>query len=295
MFDISDTLSRLYYLGTEGFYRLGDRLDRRRQTLRKRRIVDRYRDSPNYLNVGGGQFVRDDWRVLDYYSDWYDYGEVYIDFDVNLENLREWPIDDGSVDMVFTSHTLEHLSDDAVEHALDESARVLRPGGTIRISVPDVDIAVRHYELKNVSWFTELRPNNPPEELYTSRHGQEEYVMEEYLLSVFATHLTNARTSGTTDDHCTDFAEVREDWETMECHDFFGKYSQMVRDEWQRANPGLHRNWFDEDRLTSLLRSAGFEDIRVEPSEQSRHTEFCHTAFNKRPFLSINVEGTAPS
>ena len=116
----------------------------------KQSVIESYSDSPFYLNVGGGQFVRDHWRVLDFYSDWYDYEEEFIDYNLNLEDLSQWPIENDTVDLVYTSHTLEHLSDSAVGHVIDECARVLKPQRSIRISVPDIDLALRYYERKNV-------------------------------------------------------------------------------------------------------------------------------------------------
>jgi predicted SAM-dependent methyltransferase len=258
----------------------------------KQSIIESYADSPFYLNVGGGQFIREHWRVLDFYSDWYDYEEEFIDYNVNLEDLSQWPIENDTVDLIYTAHTLEHLSDAAVRHTLRECARVLQPEGTIRISVPDIDLALRHYERENAQWFTEFRPNSPPEKLYSTRHGQDEYVMEEYLLTVFATHLTNARRSGTTDDHCADFERVQSDYESLSKHAFFQKYSDRIKNKWQDENPGLHRNWFDYQRLLDLLSEAGFENIHKECSQQSNYVEFNNEEFGKRPYLSLHVEAS---
>ena len=53
---------------------------------------------------------------------------------------------DGSVEEVYASHVLEHLSHrDELPCALREIARVLRPGGLFRLSVPDFDQLVRLY------------------------------------------------------------------------------------------------------------------------------------------------------
>jgi predicted SAM-dependent methyltransferase len=256
----------------------------------KQEVIESYSDDHFYLNIGGGQFVRDNWRVLDFYSQWYDYDERFIDYNVDLEEGSQWPIEEQSVDLIFTGHTLEHLSDAAIKHTLQEAARILRSGGGIRISVPDIDIAIQHYENQNLEWYTEFRPNSPPRDLYSYRNDQKDFVLEEYLLSVFATHLTNARISGTTDQHCADLSQVRSDYNSMGKQAFFQKYSNRVRDEWQSENPGLHRNWFDYQRLVDLLSDAGFKNIRKKCSQQSVYTEFCRPEFGKRPYLSLNVE-----
>ena len=54
--------------------------------------------------------------------------------EVKLVDAIEIPLEDGSVDGVFTSHVLQHLEDrNAVRQALAEMARVLRPGGTVMV------------------------------------------------------------------------------------------------------------------------------------------------------------------
>lgn len=47
--------------------------------------------------------------------------------------------DIGPFDMIYTSHTLEHLHDYDVGRALKEFYRVLKPGGVAIILVPDVE------------------------------------------------------------------------------------------------------------------------------------------------------------
>lgn len=51
------------------------------------------------------------------------------------------PFPDASIDEIYASHVLEHLSFvDELPQALREMQRVLKPGGVARISVPDFEI-----------------------------------------------------------------------------------------------------------------------------------------------------------
>ena len=61
---------------------------------------------------------------------------------------RRIPNNSNSADALYTSHMLEHLPRDATLRFLTEARRVLRSGGIIRISVPDIRIQVDEY-LKN--------------------------------------------------------------------------------------------------------------------------------------------------
>ena len=72
-----------------------------------------------------------------------------------LEAARRWgirwgratrlPFDAASVDAVYSSHMLEHLDRGEARQFLAEAHRVLRPGGWIRIVVPDLALLVEDY------------------------------------------------------------------------------------------------------------------------------------------------------
>lgn len=55
------------------------------------------------------------------------------------------PHDDASVDVIYSSHMLEHFTRDDAEALLRECFRVLKPGGLLRMVVPDLRAVVTHY------------------------------------------------------------------------------------------------------------------------------------------------------
>jgi SAM-dependent methyltransferase len=55
------------------------------------------------------------------------------------------PFDSGSVDVVYHSHVLEHLDRPVARSFLEETLRVLKPGGLCRIVVPDFEFLCRAY------------------------------------------------------------------------------------------------------------------------------------------------------
>lgn len=67
-------------------------------------------------------------------------------------------IPDNVLDMVYMSHVLEHIPRGKLVQALKEMARILKPGGIIRISVPDFDCIVHLYEAAN----RDIRPIAAP-------------------------------------------------------------------------------------------------------------------------------------
>ena len=57
------------------------------------------------------------------------------------------PLKNNSVQCIYTSHMLEHISRDGASVFLREAIRVLKNDGILRVSVPDLKIAINSYLL----------------------------------------------------------------------------------------------------------------------------------------------------
>lgn len=71
------------------------------------------------------------------------------------------PIRTESVKYIFTSHFLEHITEETAKNLLNECFRVLKKGGLIRIIVPDFDEEIKELEEKIKSY----RKNSDTKEL----------------------------------------------------------------------------------------------------------------------------------
>ena len=56
------------------------------------------------------------------------------------------PFDAGSFDVVYHSHFLEHIDQQFAPGLLRECHRVLKPGGVLRVVVPDLELLVSEYQ-----------------------------------------------------------------------------------------------------------------------------------------------------
>jgi predicted SAM-dependent methyltransferase len=66
--------------------------------------------------------------------------------DIFIHNLlTPFPWENESVDVIYTSHTLEHFTREDGKQFLKESFRVLKKNGIIRIVVPDLKAIVNDY------------------------------------------------------------------------------------------------------------------------------------------------------
>ncbi len=247
---------------------------------KKRSIVKDYKESPKYLNVGGCDILLPHWRSFDFITHHYSYDPILLDFNIDLEKMGKWPIEECSYDLVYTSHTFEHLSQSAVCFTLNEIYRILKPGGGLRITLPNIDLLVQHYKTNDQKWFEIHFPQRRWEIDHPQRKGN--YCLEYVLVGYFASCLINNFTP----------EYIKRDIESMKTFDFLEKYRLLAVDLERRGkNPGDHRNWFTFEKLNCLLRNAGFTQIVESQYRQSVFTEFCNKGIDERvKELSIYID-----
>jgi predicted SAM-dependent methyltransferase len=59
---------------------------------------------------------------------------------IYLDATKRFPFDDGTFDYIYSEHMIEHIAWRDGLQMLRECRRVLKPGGTIRIATPDLDV-----------------------------------------------------------------------------------------------------------------------------------------------------------
>lgn len=122
---------------------------------------------------------------------------------------------DNSAEVVYASHLLEHFPRDRIQEVLSEWFRVLKPGGVLRLSVPDFDRLLEVYKRAGSNIDLVLGPLVGRQDHPYNFH----YVI--FNSSSLSDHLRNAG-----------FGDVRKwDWRTTD-HSAVDDYSRAVyRDE----------------------------------------------------------------
>lgn len=93
----------------------------------------------------------------------------WINLDADAVGSTKWccpdplPYGDNSVDVIYSEHGWEHVPLEQGEFLLRECARVLKPGGVVRISTPDLKVLVVAYNTKNILYASAVGflPNSP--------------------------------------------------------------------------------------------------------------------------------------
>lgn len=92
----------------------------------------------NYLNIGCGNKFHEDWVNIDIVS----YNPNVIEHNI----LLGLPFETNQFDAVYHSQVLEHIPKESAHSFIAECFRVLKPGGILRVVVPDLENIVSEYQ-----------------------------------------------------------------------------------------------------------------------------------------------------
>ena len=89
------------------------------------------------LNLGCGDTYHKNWINIDYSS----VSNYVLEHDLS----KGIPLENETVDFLYNSHILEHFSKESAKKLLNECYRVLKPGGIIRVVIPDLKSLAEEY------------------------------------------------------------------------------------------------------------------------------------------------------
>jgi len=85
--------------------------------------------------------------------------KTFINIDINpdkkpdiVADCRDLPFKDNSVDEIYCGHLLEHLTIENFNNTIKEMHRVLKAGGKITITIPDLVRAIDGYKKHKIEW-----------------------------------------------------------------------------------------------------------------------------------------------
>ncbi len=242
-----------------------------------------------FYNIGSGGFYHPFWTNLDYVSDWYKGVQKDI-VHIDLMEKGPLPVETASAEILYTSHTIEHIKDDAVQNLFNEAYRVLKPGGCFRVTTgPDADTDFEAMMRNDHDWYYWLHWYEAPgtyEEIYHKPPAP--LPIEEKWLHHVATQLAPNDISPS--EHKFDAAKIRELLNTMSKEALLDYLTGLCR--FQPNRVGNHVSWWNTAKIMRFLKEAGFTNVYPSAYGQSQCAVLRNTKYfdNTHPQISVYVE-----
>jgi SAM-dependent methyltransferase len=254
----------------------------------KKAVEDR-----RFYNIGAGSFRHPAWTNVDHKSEWYkDVQSNNIDIDWDLLSLTPVPVEDSSAEIVYSSHTTEHITDEGAQNMFNESHRILREGGVFRVTTPNIDLDFRAYKGNDRHFFYWIDWYSTPKECQRIKLNKplNEATIQQIFLWHFASSASTLHADGSPK-RITD-EELDRIFREMEYQEALNYCISKCSLEVQKKYPGNHINWWNKNKLLRMLRNAGFDDICLSGYGQSVSPVLRNILIfdNTHPKISLYVE-----
>ena len=243
------------------------------------------------LNVGCGRRFHTDWVNVDL---------MPTDDTVQACDISSGlPFEDGQFDAVYHSHVLEHLKPDAGRALLVECLRVLKPGGVVRVVVPDLEqIASLYLQKHQQAWDGNGKPADYQwmklellDQLVRSQSGGEmgRFIVEDSIEDkTFAKQRIGHEfslcdlQSQTSEESSTFVTRLGDAWNGFKnkmarrcVRWLLGRPAEMaLREGLFRQQGEIHRWMYDRFSLRDLFEKSGFVDFQVKRADESQIDRF---------------------
>ena len=243
-----------------------------------------------FYNIGAGGFSHPAWTNVDYESEWYKKNRFDISYD--LLSLKEIPIETNYAEIVYSSHTIEHITDEAAQNMFNESFRILKEGGIFRITAPNIDLDYRAYNNNDRNYFFWIDNYSISGEIHRTglKKPMNEASIGEIFLAHFASSVSPLYINGPNER--IDDNQVKTIFSEMEYESALNYCTSKCPIEIQKRNPGNHINWWNKNKLFKMFNKAGFDDIYLSGYGQSFSPVLRNLTYfdNTHPKISIYVE-----
>ena len=245
-----------------------------------------------FYNIASGKFWHPYWTNVDRASGWGDPLRADAGFiDVDLLTREPFPVGNDSAELVYSGHGLSHLPDEGVRHVLLEAFRILKPGGYLRTSTPDIALEYRAFQERDWSYYSwrdfYSRPGNF-EHLFNVPLNRAS--IQQLFLWRFASHVSTLHVSSTTER--VDDEQVDTLFSTLPLNEALDYCSSRCDPALQRKGPSSHISWWSFEKMNQALLEVGFRQVFRSGFGQSFAPPLRNTKiFDKtRPPTSLYVE-----
>ena len=224
-----------------------------------------------HLRYGGG-FSHPCWRNLDLLRSVEGWNNSYNsskDIPHDLLSMESLPIENNTAEIIQSQYSIEHISDEAALFFLKEANRALKPGGILKIVVPNIELDYLAYTNNDKSYFAidsmSLKKNYEAKSRFKTPFNQASF--EQIFLSRFASNATIIH--GGNNPNRIDDKEFKHSFATMDKEDAFTHCSSKCSVEVQKEIRYNHINWWNHNKLLRMLEEAGFKQNSILAPGQS--------------------------
>lgn len=247
-----------------------------------------------FYNIGAGKFSHPYWTNVDYDSDWYSANreQTLKGIHYDLFSLDRLPIDDASAEVVYTSHTVEHIPNRAAANMFSEAHRVLKPGGIFRATTPNIELEYRAYKDNDRHYYYWIDTYSVERKWKKAKFNKplNQATIDQIFLSHFAGSVSTLHSDGAA--NRIDDAELSALFEKLGFEGALDYCASRCPEEIQKKYPGNHMNWWSFDKMSRMLKEAGFSKIYLSGYGQSACPVLRNTAYfdSTHPKISLYVE-----
>jgi ubiquinone/menaquinone biosynthesis C-methylase UbiE len=224
-------------------------------------------EKKQYLNIGAGPLWRHrEMASLDYSS------ESEISHDLNKKN--KLPFSDNRFLGIYSSHCLEHLIQSQVKWYFVDFKRILKDGGVLRITLPNIELYFDAYDNKDLAFFNWIRNKGA--------YSNDSWLR--LLVRSFAEPVVDKFS----DDQIYDL------YKNLSRNDFLNFFSaevDVIKDE-RFLHPNAHKSWWSPKKLSKALMEAGFSQVNIQERRSSSCILFSRDTRlnNNGPHMSLYIE-----
>lgn len=214
-----------------------------------------------------------------------------IDIIFDLLSLNFLPIEDESARIIYSSHTIEHINDEATQNLFNEAYRILKSGGCFRVTCPNTDLDYRAWRDNDRHFFTfAYKDDNQTAGKITLTKPFKEATIGELFLWHIAASTSHLHPDGS-HKQFTDY-ELKKLFSEFSYEDALDYITSHCPLDIQKKYPGNHINWFNPKKIKKMLNKAGFNNIHRSGYAQSFCPPLRNTYYfdNTKPHFSLYME-----
>jgi ubiquinone/menaquinone biosynthesis C-methylase UbiE len=215
-----------------------------------------------FYNIGAGNFYHPCWTNIDKNPPVKFKVPDYAFVNHDLFSTNTIPLESNTAEVVYSSHTLGHLDNDAVRNTLNESYRLLKKNGCIRIVTADADMMFNAWKSNDLHFFywRNLESMNRDYQKFGLKIPLNQASITQLFIEEITASASDIACDGSSE-RVTDekFMELLKHKSYEEALDYC---ASLCPRDLQEKYPFRHMNWFNEKKLRNMLEEAGFRNVQ---------------------------------